>query len=706
MSKRFLLFISSLCVIGAAGCELNPPPECLYGQAKCEEDSDGGGLYKTCGADMKWHMLSCGVYYTDPETGSTLTKPLKIGCDDSGKKCAEAAKLPECQKRDYYCFDGNGTWDHGVYVGCVNQLLVPEMCSSGEKCIDDTSQGIISVNKKKCSDGSNEDALACDAAIDKPKCENFDYIKDFNGKNPKTIPIGVQLKCENGVWTPSYCAGGNLCDPREENKGDCLQQEAECTGSNCAINATKCEAMNISEMQPHINTGRIVIKDDELERFEACKATGKCDVFGIYTDDLRWGYTFCAYGCEGGQCASKPKECTSVNQIIPKCSINEKNGEAYYGICMEKNGNSNPIKCAQENNETFVCSEKTGFCAECKPGSMRCFVKDKTSYVQSCSEDEYWVSDKVCTLGCVTDESGNPQCRTEVACTDGQLKCENTGTTGKILKCTDGEWAEDHECDAQASCKSSTECGDCVNSDYVCTAGASEEDKATITYCRDGQNVPPIECANNLCDGNNCESWGNEQGCSNNELNIGYKVTISDTGRTEERCENVSCNADGDDCGECINGATKCELLESPEDDTEDPTAPPYITKVSECENGAWVQKDKGKFSCKLNNTIGECVDSPITCENNEVEYFGTVHGCVNGEIINKPCNDVSCSGVECGDCLDTDIICNNRHMSHVVARQQCVNGKYHVVEFCKDDCDGNACKTEGATTPEPAETP
>ena len=408
MSKRSLLFISIFGVIGAAGCELNPPPECLVGQSMCEEDPEGGGLYKTCGADYKWHMLSCGVSYQNELDGSALSVPVKIGCDKSGKKCAESANLPECQKRDYYCFDGNGKLEHGIYMGCVNQLLVPEMCSSAEKCVDDTSQGIVAVNKKKCSDGSNEDALACNEAVDKPKCENFEYIKDFNGKNPESFFIGVQLKCENDVWTPSYCAGGNLCDTREGQEGQCMTIKSECP--TCKDGDILCTRMETSRIESLINQGRLVLRTSNNEEenlsieaaAKACMDEGGCDIIQIYTD-LRWTYSFCPNGCDGNRCRLVVEECTKNGQIIPKCSLDD--GVSKYGICIDGIGNENLIlqyaPCSRDNDESYVCSEKTTYCAECKPGNTRCAVKDGISYVQSCSDDEYWVSREACSLGCV-----------------------------------------------------------------------------------------------------------------------------------------------------------------------------------------------------------------------------------------------------------------------------------------------------------------
>lgn len=403
------------------------------------------------------------------------------------------------------------------------------------------------------------------------------------------------------------------------------------------------------------------------------------------------------------------------------------------------------IPCSENDDTTFVCSEKTGYCAACKPGYSRCITKNDISYVQTCSNDEYWVSKERCEYGCIVDADGTAYCRTALeckpnekrcngnsiqtcssegfwdtfktceanelcsaysdpvsgesnvfckdfnaACIDGQYKCNNnTDNVGIISTCKTGQWEEQNSCTHGASCKSDTECGNCHNiPGFSCDNSSEEGEPAIISFCYEGETVE-IECHTSSCSDSNCLT-PIPPDCRNDiNTQIGYIIAYENNTLTKTRCENsASCpsTADSIGCGVCLNGTTKCESLK----DHESCNGQTCISKFSTCENGQWVE-ELSPNSCIDDTHLGDCENTPVTCVDDG--NIGIIRGCINGKSVNKPCNNVSCSGVECGDCINGDFICGTHASSHAIATQKCVDGKYIVEEFCKNGCGANGSK-------------
>ena len=732
MSKKSILICSLLLSVCVFGCELKSAPECNYNgkQTRCDDNT---GLLEICTPDNKWRVVACGVEYN--KTGEREN----IGCSEDHKKCADNANIPSCNMRDYYCLNGDdaygGKIEFGIAVSCINSILMPAMCSDGGLCVEQDSKNMVnkigSLNGKVCDAGASEDALLCNPDTDKPKCINFDYYVDSSRQKYGTNKtIGIQLNCmsngERFVWTPSYCSGGNICDNTKGHEGECLDTVVECP--TCTDGDTKCEffeADEIKELKERFDPASGDSSEKpwlKQERIDDCE--DGCYLSGVYTLGM-WVYKYCAQCKSDGKTCDKSTMVTCENMddnpFIPYCSYNDAAQTANLYLCVDSKTEPQPMPCLGEEGGG-VCSEKTHYCAECKPGSTRCSIEmDNRSVLQRCSEDEYWVSNEVCALGCVTDESGVASCITEKSeCNynkehpeQSQQKCENVedntdGTVkivGKKYICgEDNKWKEmeGSHCGGNV-CMNSLDCGVCNSN--ICKPG-SDGANAKMTYCLDGNSFV-VDCSSPNCkEGEgvaDCEAWPTDavacHNLSDQPGSIGYLTTVAEGVHTETRCEvtcgesdekcPVSCKSETE-CGECVNGLVECEVLDEPEADPED-TDHPFIVKIKKCVNGT-IEESKSKFSCKIDGSAGECINSPLECHNNEEDKKGVISGCLDGVSITENC-EASCSGITCGDCIEGAVkACEIHNLTKVLAKQTCVNGKWHVDAFC-NSCDDEACK-------------
>lgn len=154
--------------------------------------------------------------------------------------------------------------------------------------------------------------------------------------------------------------------------------------------------------------------------------------------------------------------------------------------------------------------------------------------------------------------------------------------------------------------------------------------------------------------------------CTNDGKGIGIVKKCINGKFAEISCRSVSCNEEGNDCGECINNVSSC---------TEDKSFKGTVTK---CENGKKIEKSCGAVSCD-GNECGLCLNYEVSCVNG-TDQKGRIVQCVNGRpgatIQNGNCEEgYSCKRakvgedevkgpqykfVVCGVCQNGDTKCEN----------------------------------------------
>ena len=335
-------------------------------------------------------------------------------------------------------------------------------------------------------------------------------------------------------------------------------------------------------------------------------------------------------GIPNGDCFNgEKKNDDNGGKLICKEGKWVKDGAEVGYVCTEENSenseNSEAGKLIKPDGKEEYCiidgqkvsCKSESECGECLNGS-----KKPDNYI---CENGKWVKEST--------EVGN-------VCTDENS--ENS-EAGKLIK-PDGK---EEYCiiDGQkVSCKSESECGECLN-------GASECRKNMNYICEDGRWKKTEE----VCGGNVCIEEKNSQ--------IGSVKN--------EKClsggEFVSCNKDKSDCGVCLNGKYKCEEVGKDR-------------KI--CEHGEW--KPSEKCDCDKIGTIsgdkkGLCIDYKwMKCSN-----WGDVvenRACLYKD--KKLWYECNASEEKQGPAVDDKLLCNKNvwyecksdaHLNAVVDKMACV---------------------------------
>lgn len=733
-------WIPEICQSGSctegSGC-MEPATTCSEEGTQCYDVDSIGSFELSCNND-NWLMNYCNQ-----------------GLSCSGSRCTDES-LIDCGGVN--CTNAPG-WENGT---CEKDKCVPSACKTGYHFYNANSGDVIC--EENTRDHCGKDRTACQSneicQKNEGRCIESTVVEDdcIPGKESCEMDRNsghyFYTVCHDDKrWsTPIECKDG--CDELNHCKG-CIDGTTYCVDKPSVSFEFQCiNNQWIPEVcQQGCNSERSHCEQTSTTCHNGDSSCMYIDALGVSVEykciNNSWVTKYCPSGviCIDNHC-DEPNACTIHEQILPECIVNSE-GKAFYGLCGSELIRMN-VRCGDNtsNSNTFVCSEKTGYCAECKPGESRCTTENSIAYIQSCSEDEYWVSQERCEYGCDSETiTCNPKpectpkdkrctnegiqtcsddgtwnttnkCDADSTCTEyiktstgkpdficlasgkdcisEQQKCvTNTEKIGVISECdANGSWVKQDSCADGASCKSASECGTCKNDAIIdlpisALGGALGIQGKALIFCNEGESV---EIASDAISSDELQEYiksGGSRCLNSKETNIGYWVTYeSGTYKlTSERCADSASCADKDHCGECLNDTTKCESL-NPSVSCDDQSC---ISKLSKCESGQWVEKKKSPNSCKDDKQLAECADTSVTCVNGN-DGIGTITGCVDGKLIENKCKSTSCSGVSCGDCLNGEVICKEHASSHAFAKQECVNGKYHVQEFCPNGCQDGHC--------------
>ena len=207
-----------------------------------------------------------------------------------------------------------------------------------------------------------------------------------------------------------------------------------------------------------------------------------------------------------------------------------------------------------------------------------------------------------------------------------EVSCEDNGTQGILTECVDDAPCETTECPDGNSCnRLYTDCGECRNGTSKCYDG----DSGTGIYiCETGSFKLLRECTIGCnSDGRDCagdECTDGETKCVNGDDDRGetYSCTEGRWQKDEVKCAG-SCDKQMKQCGEgnCVNYTMKCR---------DDLTTENGGGAIAQCKFGKWeiYEECSNGFSCKNENSCGECRNGSTKCEDRDVDG-----------IMNKNCN-------------------------------------------------------------------
>lgn len=233
-------------------------------------------------------------------------------------------------------------------------------------------------------------------------------------------------------------------------------------------------------------------------------------------------------------------------------------------------------------------------------------------------------SNTPCSKGVICE--GNGQCDgIEFECNGAETKCtDDENSIGQLRSCSNGQLGDATACPNNVSCtKDGTKCGNCKNGDIKNSCKTNEEGIGEYSICQDGD-WSTVEC-----DGSSCK---------------------------------------GDTCGDCKNGAMRCEGVST--------------NKYTLCNNGEWNQEIytcPGEALCETGKCLDEDLEICPTVNSQEVDKCINDNGsndgfkqrCVNGKLTSERsiCLDpddenkkLSCNAnkTDCGKCHIGDTICRN----------------------------------------------
>ena len=176
--------------------------------------------------------------------------------------------------------------------------------------------------------------------------------------------------------------------------------------------------------------------------------------------------------------------------------------------------------------------------------------------------------------------------------------------------------------------------------------------------------------------------------CANNEKGVGVITTCIRGKLIEYSCRTAACNEKGDDCDMNMS-KIECTEDDTPSVCTNDGKG---IGTVKACIKGRKVEYSCRSVSCNEDgNDCGECVNNVTTCTDDE-DLKGTVTKCEAGKKIEKACGNVSCDGNSCGKCLNFEQRCTN-DINGEGRVTQCVNGRFGSTMMTEQCENGVSCK-------------
>ena len=332
---------------------------------------------------------------------------------------------------------------------------------------------------------------------------------------------------------------------------------------------------------------------------------------------------------DGGACVCSGEKCADAKW----CDSNGKCGSS----------STKPDICADCPNTSPGTSECPK--CECQDPAKPCNCEPCPTCTTSCEEcpnncDACGPKCEQCTGAC--DECG-PKCD---ECPNDCSKCSSPtpepackNNDKGIGQCKDIENCENSVCKANASCAGSEKCGECRNYETRCEN--DKDGKGVIYTCREGAWVKVKTCGDVSC------------------------LALAECKDEDKPCTHI----DEPICGECQEGAFKCEDGNVPEDTTyfdyygEKFTIPKgFITGMrSKCVNGKWKKLDlDDPENCFYGHLKREQYPTYKLGTKDIVTVFGYDS---NGHTNDREYRVSACreDGINCGECYYSFSYCSDK---------------------------------------------
>ena len=558
----------------------------------------------------------------------------------------------------HYCADAVEGWRFG---NCTNGKCIVSDClfgyhilrkADGNICEKDTTDicGDYHINCNAISDAVSAECKVGKCLVLKCK-EGYYPYNDSCLPNPEAEcggnpPCKLHQICNEETLTcecePGYSECNGVCYNLSSDVFHC----GSCS-NECHIAHAESQCINGECSFKRCNDGYAY--SDETDR---CEYTGRCDAGRVYNPDTGRCETTTSV-CDPGQtdclgngtlCCDCPQACDSQNMtcVTTYCE--------------------NPVGCEDNSGcDSACCIENfcavTTLCNPCEIGQH--LNEDKSECVNddidncgsvgnACNVEnaENSCVDGKCVFNCedgYTPTLDGKSCET-FNCTIDEIRCDNDADEkGHTRTCTGNSWEDAVECPSGNSCKSATECGECINETKACADGSHYQ------VCAAGLWGNAIECSapengNAICSGDGECSYACNSGYTDNGKICCADVINGSINQDSASTCSYTCSRGYTDngkicCADVANGAIN-----------KDSSSTCSFT----CDNGF----HESGSGCVSNN----CTSGQTTCTN--AGTTGKKQTCNSGEWGNEETcsNNHSCNqaGTDCGSCINGSKQCND----------------------------------------------
>ena len=689
-------------------CKGNECGDCFNGDKQCIAGSGNDNAYIQVCENGKW------VTKDNCDTQS---------CDSTGKLCGL------CHDKNNECVNNEVTKIGQLYV-CRENSWISAPCSNNNSCKLENNAG-LSIECGECVDGTkkceNTDngsiTSMCEKGVWKRSDSENENSCDAYGievgvclDGKKTCIEGSEYLCEKGSWSKvKECDNSYSCKMTDDDEydgyvcGECVNEAKRCENTENGSITVTCEAGEwgqtesgeISEFSCNADLIHVGIclngkykceenadgsgneyecVDGDWLKKAACENKASCMNIDLDSDDASKYDTTVGLKC--GDCLNDAHQCVLDDDKYITQSCIDAQWITDKVIVVDDVGNE-----TTEDKTCISCNAAKTGCGECEDDKKTC----KEGYEYVCKNGE-WVTPEMChnnyscrDLNTVVDADIMNIYFEKICgeCYDSDQKCiEGSGDeNAKTYTCKNGLWIEDEvKCTTKACTANGKFCATCDENDTRCISGPNKE--GVYYQCVGKTWTEALLCSNGVSCTSNASCGVCKDGtssCINNiDSLVGSKKMCNkgDWETTDITCpNNSSCNATMTDCGECTNGASKCEN-----------------GYMHTCVAGSWHMVSAcPNLTC--NGAVCadiKCFNDDTRCINNGTSLTGSIQKCSSGVwSTTDSCSDNSCNATmtDCGECKNGESKCESGYM------HTCVAGSWHKVSACPNlTCNDAVC--------------
>ena len=488
--------------------------------AFCHQECPGSQIFCKEGCvDASQNKNYCGAkgFCTDVYVGSENYRGLVC---PKAQVCSEGACI--CPDESQVLCGSSCITPESDLIYCGARGLCKDADPASKDYMGDTCPQVQKCLSGECKCPNNDDILCDDDCINPLENNKYCGATGLCTDDSVTSPNYKGDRCLNGY----KCDNGKCridCQINfHEDGGSCAMDDID----NCGGVGIQCESYEVcslgecaancggSEVKCNYNDKEVCVTPSLNPLF--CGANSECEDYTVCDD---------TQDCVDSKCVCKPGYHLFTMDGIEECELNDDNNCGSHGNICQLRENVTQVACTEEGLcEAVACV--TGYhvyegdcevnsnnhCgkhgAQCVPGvprnsaSVFCNIDAGVCEAVSCEEGYHvyqgqcepddinncGANGRVCSkdnvtgsteVSCVAGQCLATACDAnhrlyngvclENTCSEGSTKCVDAGTTGKIYRCENDEWNEASLCGGNNSCKSETECGECINGDVQCS---------------------------------------------------------------------------------------------------------------------------------------------------------------------------------------------------------------------------------------------